>query len=346
MTVYTVTPASNLATVNAGMVAGDTMLFSPGTYNITTALALVNGVAGGAATSYIGMPGAILHLAGTTNDIFDMETGTNHDIFIGGLTFDALGITSTANAGIFFAGNSGTTAAGKITIAGNTFQNFTGTLNAIFVYQGDNIVIVDNIATNVYQFLSDHNNDAGQAHSNHYICGNTITAPLRYAIEIQCAGSPPTPINNLIVNGNTVYLANVAGGFGDALSIVDNSVSSTHVEIIGNKVVGSGIGGGIEVAQQNATVAHNIFIGTQGGFLVGHGTEVFYGNIGINVEAANFFSQDGGWTAVQWVGANKVNGTVVVGWSGHPNDAIPVPRAASSPFLFDAAYMPGRAYSL
>jgi len=306
MTVHTVTTSSNLATVNSSMASGDTMLFTAGTYTVGTALNLTNGC------FYLGNPGAILH-ASSTNDLFDMTTGTNNNIQISGLQFD--GGNGASNAGIFIVGNNGTNTPGNISITNCTFTNFSGTVSGIFVFQMDNIRIDNNTFSNVYQAMSIHNNDS-IGHGNFSLCGNIMKGVARFGIECQGTGGTGNgPINNLNVCNNVGVDINLM------LSLVDNSNTSTGVNIIGNQCWG---GNGIETANSNTLIVGNVFTNGAEGLLISHGPNtIIYGNVFRNVAAP--FAEDGGWLATQWVGVNMINGVATSGWSGHPNDVTITP---------------------
>lgn len=306
-TVRNVTTSSNLATVNALMVSGDQMLFAPGTYSITTAIELVSG------TSYVGLPGAILKTT-SSSDIFTMTTGSSNNIYISGLTFDGTG--GAPDALIWMVDANGT---GNITVENCIFQN-TGqnSTPSIYGFQSDNLRFDNNIGYDIYQLVTLHNAAASTAHSNISISGNKVYYASRFAIEVQAGvGSPGAAYNNLNVNNNYIVDAQ-----GLAISLVDNSNSSTGVVISGNQIIGGE--GTIETANANTQIYGNTITAAIGGLLISHGPNTtIWGNNFRNVTTP--LGQDGGYLATQWVGTNLVNGAIVTGWSGHPNDGTITP---------------------
>ena len=299
MTVFNVTPASNLQTINANAHPGDQIVFAAGVYNISTSIAVQSGV------SYLGTPGAILN-ATSTNNIMNIVGASG--VTISGLTFEnGPNVIDAAHAAIFMVDATG------ITIKANTFKNISADAAVLF-YQGDNITISGNTGSGLNQFVSGI--DAAGTHANISISGNVVSGISRFGVEMQGAYSNMQVTNNTFTN---VPLA---------ISIIDGASNETNVVVSGNQISGGSTA--IEASDANMTVTNNTITGSYGGFSIANTPgSVFYGNTLTNVTAP--FGEDGGYSGHDWIGVNTINGVAVSGWAGHPNDPTIKPPVVATP---------------
>ena len=167
MTIFNVTPSSNLQSINAGAKAGDTIAFAAGVYNVSTTINLQSGV------SYLGQPGATLHSASQSNIMQGISVS---NITIGGITFDGgPNVVDGAHGAIFLVDDN------NVSITNNTFQNMQNDAAVLF-YQGDNIKFDSNTAINLREFASGI--DSSGAHSNISISSNNLSKIGRIGVEI------------------------------------------------------------------------------------------------------------------------------------------------------------------
>jgi hypothetical protein len=296
MTIYNVTPSSNLQNVVAGLHQGDTVDFGSGTYDISSTINLQSGI------SFISTAGAILDST-SSNNIMEGDDVSN--VTIKGLTFEngpnLFGSGDTHAAVLLVDSN-------NASITNNAFENIHADA-AVFFYESDNINVNNNTGSNLTQFVSGVNNIGN--HGNISISGNTLSGISRTAIEMQ------GDYSNLHVNSNTITdnggTANEDGA--DAISIVNGSAAvsdTTNVTASGNHINGGN--NGIEAAVSNITVASNTLTNLIGGISIGEapGSD-FYGNLISNVSIP--LGEDGGYTGNQiTIGANTINGISVTGW--------------------------------
>jgi hypothetical protein len=296
MTIYNVTPSSNLQQVVAGLHSGDTVSFGSGTYDISSTINLESGI------SFISTAGAILDSTSSDNI---MEGDDVSNVTVKGLTFEngpnLFGSGDTHAAILLVDSN-------NASITNNVFKNIHADA-AVFFYESDNINVNNNSGSNLTQFVSGVNNSGN--HTNISVSGNTLSGISRTAIEIQ------GDYNNLHVNSNTITdnggSANENGA--DAISIVNGSAAvsdTTTVTASGNHINGGN--SGIEAAVSNITVASNTLTNLIGGISIGEapGSD-FYGNVISNVAIP--IGEDGGYTGNQiTIGTNTINGISVTGW--------------------------------
>jgi hypothetical protein len=161
-TTYTVTPSSNLQAIDAEAQAGDTMVFTPGTYNVGSTISLQSGV------TYQGQPGAVLNSTSSNNT---MQGSGVSDVTVSGLTFEnGPNLVDGSHGAISLVNGNG------VTIANNSFQNINADAAVLF-FQGNKINITNNTASNVTEFASGV--DSGGSDSGISVSDNTVSGVSR-----------------------------------------------------------------------------------------------------------------------------------------------------------------------
>src|SRR5262249_42866775 len=108
-TVHTVSPGADLQGTMNATAAGDTVVFTPGTYTITRALTLKAGVL------YQGACAAVLANATNTTTLVTVDKNDSSNIGIDGLIFDG--------GALALAGTAASNSVNNITVVNSTFKN-------------------------------------------------------------------------------------------------------------------------------------------------------------------------------------------------------------------------------
>ncbi len=297
MTIYNVTPSSNLQQVVAGLHSGDTVNFGSGTYDISSTIDLESGI------SFISTAGAILDSTSSDNI---MEGDDVSNVTVKGLTFEngpnLFGSGDTHAAILLVDSN-------NASITSNVFKNINADA-AVFFYEFDNVNVNNNSGSNLTQFVSGVRQHAEITPISRYLVTPSQASP---APQSRCRAT--TAICTSTATQSLIMAVSANENGADAISIVNGSAAvsdTTNVTASGNHINGGNCG--IEAAVSNITVASNTLTNLIGGISIGGspGSD-FYGNVISNVAIP--IGEDGGYTGNQiTIGTNTINGISVTGW--------------------------------
>jgi len=310
MTTITINPGANIQDVINSAPSGSTVVFTPGTYNVSEAINLKSGV------SLEGQSGAKLVSDGTAG-IFEGHAVQN--VTISGFVLDGHNGGPGQTSGAIYldsaTGGAGSTPSDNIHILNNTFQNWTNS-NALTLWSTQNTYIEGNTIKNGYQGITWDTISGTPPLNNLVISGNSITGMSRMGIETGFSST----VSNVHIDYNT--LSNIKD-MGISFVEGDTSGNFKSGTVWGNHIDGSANSGNVPLLEignrggtDNITVAQNDFSNSQWGLSIGHvsGMAILNNNF-TNVQ--NPYSVDGGYDGTEWIGSGTIDGVHSNGWSDH-----------------------------
>ncbi len=308
MNTITINPGADIQKVIDSAASGTTVVFTPGTYDVSNVINLKSGV------SLEGQPGAEL-LSNGSSGLFQ-GLGVQ-DITISGFTFDGHNGGPGQGSGAIYldssTGDNNGTPSNNINILNNTFQNWTNSSD-LWLWGTQNTYIEGNTLKDGYQGINWATDAGTPALNNLVISGNTITGMQAMAIETAFSST----ISNIHIDYN-----NISNIKDISLSFVEGPTGGNFESgtVWGNHIDGTNSGStllelGNYVGPDNITVANNVLSNAQYGMMFSHaGGAAVLDNAFTNVQTP--FSEDGGYDGTEWIGGNTVDGVTQNGWSGH-----------------------------
>jgi hypothetical protein len=170
-TFYVASPSSSVATINAALSAGDNLIFTPGVYNLSSTINVID-----PDTKIIGLGFPTLI---PTNGNITMNVADVNGVNISGIIFDAGPTSSSALLQVGVAGSAVSHASDPVTIDDVFFRiggAEAGTAATAFIDNSNNSIIDD-----VWSWRADHGAGAGtwtgdQSNTGLIVNGNNVTA--------------------------------------------------------------------------------------------------------------------------------------------------------------------------
>jgi hypothetical protein len=325
MSTITISPGADIQKTINSAASGSTIVFKPGTYNVSQVIDLKSGV------SLQGQAGAVLKSNGNAG-IFEGLGVKN--ITISGFTMDGNNGGPEGSGAVFLdssgGGGSGTPS-NNIHISNNTFQNWTNNTGAnVRLWHTQNTYVQGNTFKNGWEAVAWSTDSNAAPMNNLVVSNNTITGMKYMGIE--------TAFDSTLSGVHIDY--NKISNIGDmAISFVEGEVGARIMSgtVWGNQIDSSHSGGvPIELGNHNGpfdvTVSQNVLSNTPSGssaFIFSHVPGVAVVNNTFS-NTKDPFGYDGGYDGTEWIGTNTVNGVKQTGWSGHHYGTEPTTFSASA----------------
>jgi hypothetical protein len=321
--VVNVTSGMSQSTIQAvinGAGSGNTVVFAPGTYNLTN-LELSNGV------NLLGSPGAILRNsagAGATNGIItDNPSGVSAGQFIAGFTFNPNGGMVYPAAEIQL-----TNGSSHVKIIGNTLPANPSSGPIIAFSLSNSVIEANNLGSSAAQQATGDLISIGNFSGNgsNIIYGNYFTnMGTGFGIEHIAKSGNASDASNTHIDYN--LFTNGSGAI--AISVVNNGqTGGANNTVWGN--VGDALTWLVETVENGVSIEYNASTHTSAGIEFGAGASEAENNSFANFTVtANCgagtcpFGQTGGYNGTEWVGNNLWNGTLTAGWPSRSYGARP-----------------------
>jgi parallel beta-helix repeat protein len=308
MSTITISPGANIQNVINSAPSGSTIVFTPGIYNVSQAISLKSGV------SLEGQSGAEL----LSNGMAGIFKGQGvHDITISGFILDGHNGGPGPGSGAIYLDSSTGSASGtpsnNIHIVNNTFQNWTNS-NDLWLWSTQNTYIQGNTLKNSYEGITWATDPGSPSLNNLVISDNVITGMKTMAIETAFSST----ISNVHIDRNTI---NNIGSISISFVEGESGGNFQSGTVWGNHIDGTNSGSvllelGNYIGPDHITVSHNVLSNAEWGMMFSHAAgAAVLDNTFTNVQ--NPFSDDGGYDATEWIGANTINGAQKTGWSAH-----------------------------